>query len=99
MKMQMSLFSEEKEEFKHRSRGKIYNERIWPELSTHQKINIRSYINFHGRTYQYKNEICPSYYILNNCFEQGLDKSPFSAKKGIYSLFFMLTGTRKFLNT
>lgn len=86
MGSQLSMFEEEKV-FKHKSRGRILTDKIWHQLSIHQKINLRVvYKAFE-----------PNYWCIENAFEQGLDKSPFAIKRD-YLPCYASNSKRKFKN-
>ncbi len=86
---QVSLFPTELKvpEFKHKSRGHIYTERIWKMLDINSKINMRAI---------YK-AFMPNYNILDSAIEQGFDKSPFADNKSGYTGYPVMTYSgRKF---
>jgi len=66
--MQTSLFEIEPipKPFNHKSRGRIYTDKIWPELDVHSKINIKV-------AYGYGSDTRPNYLIIDTVFKCGLD--------------------------
>jgi hypothetical protein len=66
--MQTSLFEIDKpiKQYKAKSRGKIYTDKIWKELDVHSKINIKV-------AYGFGKDLSPDYLIINTVFKCGLD--------------------------
>lgn len=83
---QLPLFEEEKN-FKPQSRGMIYTEKIWPTLTVHQKINVRSFLPdgvwyIKGKRYEHEPKASgPNYMIFDQFLFRGLDLMPYH--KGI----------------